>query len=221
MSSVYQNTIIYKIICKDEKIKDEYVGHTTNWYNRKNRHKKVSETETSKFYQTIRENGGWENWEMIELEKYPCNNEDEARTRERYWYEILNAKLNTYCPILTQQEILNQRQIRNTIYRDNHLEEHKKYMKEYYAIKVENDPTYCSKQYQKYKEQMLKNKKEYYVKKIDENPDFNKQRYEKYKKSKLAKYTCECGTITTKNGKSSHEKTKKHKNYLNTICDEE
>ena len=39
----------------------------------------------------IRENEGWNNWSMIEIEKYPCNDKNEACARERYWYELLNA----------------------------------------------------------------------------------------------------------------------------------
>ena len=35
----YSNTIIYKIVCKDEKISDLYVGHTTNFVKRKCLHK--------------------------------------------------------------------------------------------------------------------------------------------------------------------------------------
>ena len=38
----------------------------------------------------IRKNGGWENWCMIEIEKYPCNDKNEAKARERYWLETLN-----------------------------------------------------------------------------------------------------------------------------------
>ena len=35
----YSNTIIYKICCKDESITDVYVGHTTNFIQRKYSHK--------------------------------------------------------------------------------------------------------------------------------------------------------------------------------------
>ena len=35
----YSNTIIYKIVCKDQNIKDIYVGHTTNFVQRKHAHK--------------------------------------------------------------------------------------------------------------------------------------------------------------------------------------
>ena len=36
---------------------------------------------------------------MIEIEKYQCNDGNEARTRERQWYEQLNASLNSFQPI--------------------------------------------------------------------------------------------------------------------------
>jgi hypothetical protein len=35
----YKKTIIYKIVCNDLNITDVYVGHTTNFINRKARHK--------------------------------------------------------------------------------------------------------------------------------------------------------------------------------------
>ena len=35
----YSNTIIYKLICKDDNVKDLYVGHTTNFVQRKHAHK--------------------------------------------------------------------------------------------------------------------------------------------------------------------------------------
>ena len=34
----YSNTIIYKISCKDTSITDIYVGHTTNFIQRKHTH---------------------------------------------------------------------------------------------------------------------------------------------------------------------------------------
>ena len=38
----YSNTIIYKIYCKDENVKNIYVGHTTDFEVRKNSHKNSS-----------------------------------------------------------------------------------------------------------------------------------------------------------------------------------
>ena len=57
-----------------------------------------------KVYQNIRKNGRWENFDMIEIEKYPCNDANEGRMRERYWFEELNAKLNYRYPFRTKQE---------------------------------------------------------------------------------------------------------------------
>jgi hypothetical protein len=42
---------------------------------------------------------------MIEIEKYPCKDTNEATERERYWFETLSAGLNTHRPQITQQEI--------------------------------------------------------------------------------------------------------------------
>ena len=56
-------------------ITDVYVGQTTNFRTRKSRHKRNCcnsdyEKHHLKVYQYIRENGGWENFDMIEIEKY-------------------------------------------------------------------------------------------------------------------------------------------------------
>ena len=99
----YSKTIMYKFVCKDLSVKDVYVGFTTNFVERKRSHKSRCTKETSpkhhfKVYQVIRKNGGWDNWSMIQIEKYPCNDVDEATERERYWCERLNAQLNTRNP---------------------------------------------------------------------------------------------------------------------------
>ena len=107
----YSNTIIYRLVCKDLNITDCYVGHTTRFRKRKNKHKyHIYDVENKygkhnfKVYQYIINNGGWENWLMIEVEKYPCDDGNEARARERYWYETLEATLNTDTPNQTTKE---------------------------------------------------------------------------------------------------------------------
>ena len=71
----YSNTIIYKIYCKDPSVTDVYVGHTTNFVQRKYSHKQTCNNVKSpyynlKLYKTIRENGNWSNWEMKILNFY-------------------------------------------------------------------------------------------------------------------------------------------------------
>jgi vacuolar-type H+-ATPase subunit H len=107
----YANTVIYKIVCNDLSITECYVGHTTDFVRRKQQHKfnstysKGKEFNT-KLYKTIRNKGGFGNWCMIEIEKYPCKDVQEAKKKEREWFENINSKLNTCYPqrIRTNQE---------------------------------------------------------------------------------------------------------------------
>ena len=71
----YNNGFIYKLCCKDVNIKEIYVGSSTNYKQRKQSHKSDCTNENSKrynscAYQFIRDNGGWDNWSMIEIIKY-------------------------------------------------------------------------------------------------------------------------------------------------------
>jgi len=105
----YSKTIMYKIVCKDLNIKDLYVGHTVSFTKRKCKHSSDCSNDNSKghntkVYQFIRANGGWNNWQMIEIEKYNCDDGNEARARERYWCEQLQATLNQVCPMRSVEE---------------------------------------------------------------------------------------------------------------------
>jgi hypothetical protein len=125
----YSSTIIYKIVCKDLNITNIYVGHTTNFIKRKGQHKSNcnnpnSKKHSFKVYSTIRDNGGWDNWEMIEIEKYNCNDSNEATARERHWYETLQAKLNMIYPNRTKKESYKEYCINN---RDKELLRKKQY----------------------------------------------------------------------------------------------
>ena len=99
----YSNTVIYKIINNDVTVADCYVGSTTNFIQRKQVHKSTCHNAThtsynSNVYKVIRDFGGWENWSMLELEKYPCKDKNEATLRERHWVDLLSATLNTNNP---------------------------------------------------------------------------------------------------------------------------
>jgi hypothetical protein len=105
----YSKTIIYKIVCNDLNITDCYVGHTTDFIRRKANHRSDCTNEkkggyNSKVCKTMRENGGWDNCSMIEIEKYPCKDANEACAREREWFEILHSNLNTSFPQRTKEE---------------------------------------------------------------------------------------------------------------------
>ena len=155
----YSKTIIYKIVCNDLNITDVYVGHTTNFIKRKARHKYDcnninGKAYNYKIYTTIRDNGGFENWSMIEIEKFQdCNDINEASARERYYYELLNAKLNTNCPARNDKEYRenNKNKLQEYIkeYRENNKDKIQKVNKEYYEnnknkiIAMQKTPHIC------------------------------------------------------------------------------
>lgn len=127
----YSKTIIYKIVCNDLNVKDIYVGSTSDFTRRKYTHKCVCCTPTHnahniKIYQTIRANGGWNNWAMVMIETYPCNNKLECVARERYWLEQLQANLNSCIPGRTRQE-----------YREQNAEQIKQYKQQYWHQNAE------------------------------------------------------------------------------------
>ena len=105
----YGKGLIYKLCCNDTNIKNEYVGSTTDFTERKRCHKKNCNNSNMKDYNAnvynfIRNNGGFENWSMIQIEKYPCESKRELETRERYWIQTLECKLNCLIPTRTQKE---------------------------------------------------------------------------------------------------------------------
>ena len=89
----YQNVMIYKIVCKDLNIKSVYIGSTTDFTNRKYDHKSNCNNINGRkynyeLYQYIRKYGGWCNWDMVLIERYPCLSKLESLRYERIWYEI-------------------------------------------------------------------------------------------------------------------------------------
>jgi hypothetical protein len=96
----YSKTVIYRIHCDDTNILDDYIASTTDLTRRKQNHKKIYNDNTQKshndeIYKTIRSNGGWDNWKITELEKYPCKDKNEATLRETHWRDLLCSTLNT------------------------------------------------------------------------------------------------------------------------------
>ena len=105
----YSNTIIYKITCKNPDIIDIYVGHTVDFVKRCYAHKNASAHDENKLklYETIRANGGWNNWKMEIIHYFSCNNANEARIKEQEYYELLKANLNSIEPHRTHDNLEN------------------------------------------------------------------------------------------------------------------
>ena len=194
----YSKTIIYK----KEHIENDnlvYVGHTTNWDKRKCLHKNRCNNEKNKWnnlklYQMIRENGGWEFFKMIEVEKYPCNDKREAERRECEVMKELKAIMNTYKSYVSEEEI----KVRDIKKAKEYYQENKskieKYKKEY-SIKHKDE-------IKKYKNEWYEKNKEKVIKKVNE-------KYEKNKEKLNEKLVCECGCEVIKQYLKRHQSTKK------------
>jgi len=107
----YSNTIIYKITCNNPNVTDSYVGHTTNFVQRKHAHKNGVTNEKSpcyslKLYKTIRDNGGWDNWKMEMVQFYNCKNIYEAKIKEQEHFTELKASLNSIEPMKSKEKVI-------------------------------------------------------------------------------------------------------------------
>jgi len=151
----YSKSVIYKIqhLEKDELV---YVGSTTNFVNRKNNHKTKSNSNKykTKVYEMIRENGGWECFNMIIIKEYPCQTRTELEQEEDRIMRDLNARLNGHRVIATEEE--------KYISKRGDLEKRKIYQKE---------------KYEKNKEQILKERKEYQEKNKEKIAKRKRERY--------------------------------------------
>lgn len=239
----YSKTHFYKIISDNLNIKDCYVGHTTNFANRKSHHKKTCNNPNDKnynisVYSFIREHGGWNAWRMILIETKQCDNKLEALKWERRYIEELNANLNIKIPTRTNKEYYedNKETIRqwNKEYKENNKEKIKESSKEYRKNNKQEIQQSKKEFYQNNKEQILQYQKDYrednkeriqqYQTKYYQNNKVALQEYykqyrenneEKIKESKSKVITCPvCNKNYTHGHKARHEKTKIHQNAL-------
>ena len=209
----YKKGVIYKICCKDVNIKNIYIGSTTNFRGRKRQHKCACNNENDKsynyyVYQFIRNNGGWNNWDLIEIEKYEATDIHNLLSRERHHIEELKASLNKSIPTRTKKEYREQNKKEIKLWKQKHYQENKEVIaekqKEY---REQNKEILAEKQkeyQQRNKQSIAEYKKEYQQR--------NKQSIAEKKKEKM---TCECGSIILKCVKARHLKSNKHKEFLN------
>ena len=154
----YSKTIIYKLLHKEDYDNANiYIGSTTDFIRRKNNHKNCCHNEkqkghNDKKYQYIRDNGGWESFNMIEVEKFPCNDGNEARAREEYWRCHFNSQLNSIRAYRTEEQRKEIDKERKREYREH--DEYREYQKEYQK-----------KYYEQNKVRLIDNMKTYYYNK--------------------------------------------------------
>ena len=85
---------IYKLVCKDENIKDTYIGSCENMRIRYNQHKRNCYNNKQKkhynqtVYKFIRNNGGFENWIMETIEICECRDTRHLKTVEQFYIDV-------------------------------------------------------------------------------------------------------------------------------------
>ena len=150
----YQNSVIYKICCKDPVIKDIYVGSTTSFKRRMSNHKSICNNEKSNdynlpVYRFIRDNGGFDNWSVVKIRDVCCKDKYDLEAEERKEFEKLGATLNSQYPQRRMKE-----------YREDNKEIIKKKDKVYYEDN-KNEILEKAKEYrEKNREKILEKKKE-------------------------------------------------------------
>ena len=188
----YNKSIVYKLCCKDPNITDIYIGSTTNFTRRKCAHKNVCNNENSKsynfnVYKFIRENGKWDNWDMIQVETVNAGNKRDLEMRERYHIETLKSSLNLQIPTQTKAE--------------------------YY----QNNKEHIAEYRQKNKESIAYTRAEYYQNNKEHIAEYGATYYQKNKESLAKKVTCECGSEINKYHLHRHKKSQKHIKSLESI----
>ena len=184
---------IYIIRSKEPSLHDIYIGSCEDMRSRVRVHKYNCYNENShrhnlKVYQYIRANGGWENWEMVQIGSV-------WNKATKPLFQIEQDYIDNYKPSLNCKRA----------YRSE------EYIKEY---KKQNIKQWREKN----KDHTLKYDKEYYQKNRDHRLEHAKEHYEKNKdrirEERGEKFNCECGAIYVKRNKARHYKTKKHKSFI-------
>ena len=201
----YSKTVIYKIqhIDKEDLL---YVGSTTDFRRRKSQHKRSCKSGTLKLYRMIRDNGGWEMFNMVIVKNFCCDNGQEAKAEEDRIIRQMKATMNmirAYTTNEEKKEYIKQYQEQNkeqiNEQQKQYYERNKEQKKEYY----ENNKEKIKQYYEQNKEQIKERRKEYY-----------EQNIEKIKQYQEEQIICVCGCPVRKVNLPRHRRTMKHRNIL-------
>ena len=186
----YSKSLIYKIVCNDTNIKNVYIGSTTSFSDRKQRHKTTCNKENCNgynypLYTFIRTNGGWDNWDMVLLDYTPCNTKLELHKIEREYLEKQdsNLVLNKMIPSRTIKEWTEDNKDKLNEYRKQYREANKDKMKEYHI------------EYREANKEYLK--------------EYREANKDKIKEKQSEKIVCDkCGKLSSKNHIKRHQRGK-------------
>jgi hypothetical protein len=200
MEQKYKPYIMYKIICND----DEnliYIGSTTNFRCRKNKHKNSCHNETVRdynvdLYKNIRENGGWCNFTMKPIEMYYSDCKIKARIRENELMSVFNSNLNSSKAFRSEEE--------KKEYKKEYYNNHKEEFKLYRECHKEKSKEYNQNYFNNNKVKLLEQNKEYY--------ETNKDKINSKRNNTFV--ICDCGIELRKDKLKRHLTSKKHQQFI-------
>ena len=180
-----------------------------------------------KIYTIIRENGGWDEWNMVKIDQIKDCSLTQAQIREQEWIDKLKPSMNSNNAHQTEELYKERKKIYDKKCYENHRKERIEKVKEYYEENKEKVKEYKAEYFKKNKEELAEKAKVYNEKNKEKIAEThakyyqdNKEKWEEYNlnnKEKIAEInktliTCECGCELTKNSLSRHLKSKKHIN---------
>ena len=166
----FNNYTFYKFSCKTEDIECCYVGSTANFLARQRRHKldcnnANRDNYNIKLYETIRANGGWENWTMTIIGEAENISLKDARMKEEEYRVNLKAELNMIRAYRSDE--IKKEQQKSTWINWNNKETTKNYKIDWYETNKEKILENRKVNYENNKTILNKIHKEYYEKNKD------------------------------------------------------
>jgi hypothetical protein len=222
----------YKIVC-DDLPNFVYVGSTMSYANRKYEHKRTCNNENRKgynykIYQTIRANGGWDNFRMVCIHQEDVDNKRHAEKIEEDYRLELNGNMNTKRAFTTPEQ---EKEYRKE-YRENNKDiisekgkEYRKKNKDYISEQNkewrENNRDYFNEYRQNNKDKISEKKKEY----RQNNKDYFNEYFKEYRKKNKdrinqrlgEKIKCECGCEVRRDSLTRHKLSQKHIKLMQNI----
>ena len=190
----YANAVIYKLARRDGQ-GECYVGSTCDIRTRRTNHKTRCTNPNAKehhfpVYEHIRANGGWDEWECVPIESYPCENKIDLEIRERHWVDTLKPALNAQLPAAAALA-------------GGFAEYKAEYRAEYYAAN---------------REALLVQKAEYYEANRETCRERQNEYYAANRETILAKQAervrCDCGDEVRRNWMPRHRRSNKHQRLM-------
>ena len=213
----FSQSAIYQIRCIESR-KIIYIGSTTDFRKRGSRHKYICKTESDTHhhlpvYIYIRENGGWDAYEVIPVEHLVLNNRVELRIAEQREMDRHAGLQNVHYAKRSDAEYCAANKDKIAEYKaqyraanaDAICERQKQYRAENKTAIAEKNQQYSAANRDKLNEKG----KQYYAANADIIAMKNRVRV-----------TCECGCIVANCSLLRHTKTKKHQTLLDQLSDE-